>query len=525
MLKYGARLRELFALQGGELLERRIDAMSNEEYQYLLRLPASELREAVAGSGSERPGIGRLLRHLDDGAIAASLRNLGGHDLGDLLAAFAQADQVTDRPSVVLAYTIKAWRLPTEGHPGNHSALLSTEQWRRLGLDLGADPDAPWANFLPESPEGMACAAAAHRLARPGPAPRAPVKPPVKPPVEFGDAHRGAESTQQALGRFLLDLSRAAPEVAARVVTVSPDVASSTNLGGWLNHVGMWHMDERQDWFERDRSTLVHWRQSQNGQHIELGIAEVNLVGILSELGLTWSRDGEPLLPIGTLYDPFITRALEPWSFGIYAGGQSILVGTPSGVTLAPEGGAHQSVITPSVGLEQPGCTAWEPAFVQDLEWAMLHALGKIGSEDGTSAYFRLSSRPIDQALAAVPEGREGREQRRRAVLAGGYRLRQCEGRPMVSLVGMGAVMPEVLAAAAALDMDGVTCDVTCLTSADLVFRAVQAGRGLADGPTGPWERSSRSSGRPRLSPCWTGTRTRCPLSGTSIRLRSLASA
>jgi pyruvate dehydrogenase E1 component len=266
MLKYGARLRELFALQGGELLERRIDAMSNEEYQYLLRLPASELREAVAGSGSERPGIGRLLRHLDDGAIAASLRNLGGHDLGDLLAAFAQADQVTDRPSVVLAYTIKAWRLPTEGHPGNHSALLSTEQWRRLGLDLGADPDAPWANFLPESPEGMAGAAAAHRLARPGPAPRAPVKPPVKPPVEFGDAHRGAESTQQALGRFLLDLSRAAPEVAARVVTVSPDVASSTNLGGWLNHVGMWHMDERQDWFERDRSTLVHWRQSQNGQ-------------------------------------------------------------------------------------------------------------------------------------------------------------------------------------------------------------------------------------------------------------------
>ena len=167
-------------------------------------------------------------------------------------------------------------------------------------------------------------------------------------------AHRGVESTQQALGRFLLDLSRAAPEVAARVVTVSPDVASSTNLGGWINRVGIWHLDEHPDWFARRPVHAVHWAQSQKGQHIELGIAEVNLVGLLSELGLTWSRDGEPLLPIGTLYDPFVARALEPWSFGIYAGGQSILVGTPSGVTLAPEGGAHQSVITPSIGLEQP---------------------------------------------------------------------------------------------------------------------------------------------------------------------------
>ncbi len=267
------------------------------------------------------------------------------------------------------------------------------------------------------------------------------------------------------------------------MVTVSPDVASSTNLGGWINRVGMWHMDEHRDWFEDDRSTLLHWAQSQKGQHIELGIAEVNLVGLLSELGLTWSRDGQPLLPIGTLYDPFVTRALEPWSFGIYAGGQSILVGTPSGVTLAPEGGAHQSVITPSIGLEQPHCTAWEPAFAQDLEWAMLDALSHLGSPEGTSAYFRLSTRPIDQSLADLPTDAEGRARRRQGVLSGGYRLHEAEQSPMICLVGMGAVMPEVLAAALALEADGVRCDVVCLTSADLVFRAVQARRGLGGSP------------------------------------------
>jgi pyruvate dehydrogenase E1 component len=190
------------------------------------------------------------------------------------------------------------------------------------------------------------------------------------------------------------------------------------------------------------------------------------------------------LLPIGTLYDPFVSRCLEPWSFGIYAGGQSILVGTPSGVTLAPEGGAHQSVITPSIGLEQPHCTAWEPAFVQDFEWAMLHALGNLGLRGGTSGYFRLTTRPVDQALAALPEDAEGRERRRLSVLAGGYRILESPEKPKVCLVGMGAVMPEVLTAASVLAEDGVACDVICLTSADLVFRAVQARRGLGRGPT-----------------------------------------
>jgi pyruvate dehydrogenase E1 component len=261
-------------------------------------------------------------------------------------------------------------------------------------------------------------------------------------------------------------------------------VASSTNLGGWINRAGTWDLDTHPDWFAQDQSLLVHWAQSQKGQHIELGIAEGNLVGLLSELGLTWSRDGEPLLPIGTLYDPFVSRCLEPWSFGIYAGGQSILVGTPSGVTLAPEGGAHQSVITPSIGLEQPHCTAWEPAFVQDFEWAMLHALGNLGLRGGTSGYFRLTTRPVDQALAALPEDAEGRERRRLSVLAGGYRILESPEKPKVCLVGMGAVMPEVLTAASVLAEDGVACDVICLTSADLVFRAVQARRGLGRGPT-----------------------------------------
>jgi pyruvate dehydrogenase E1 component len=465
--KYGRRLRALFARDGGEALRERIDAMGNEEYQRLLRADDAELRERLPGGDG---AIARLVAELDDRELHAAIRDLGGHDLAALLRAYAAADAVADRPSVVFAYTIKGWSLPTEGHPANHSALLSADQFAVLGRELGVDPDDPWRAFDPESDEGRLCAATAARLER------EPVRrhEPPAVPASLGRAHAGTASTQQALGRLFVDLAHEAPEVAAHVVTVSPDVASSTNLGGWINRAGIWSLGDRIDWFADDTDTLVRWRESDHGRHVELGIAEVNLVGLLGELGATWSRDGRPLLPVGTIYDPFLMRAHEPWSFGIYAGGQSILVGTPSGITLGPEGGAHQSVITPSVGLEQPGCVAWEPAFAQDLEWCFLHALSRLGRPDGTSAYFRLSTRPVDQALAALPDEPAALEARRRDALAGGYRLRAGQ---RVTIVVVGALVPEALAAADELD-----AEVVCLTSPDLAFRALQARSGLGDG-------------------------------------------
>jgi pyruvate dehydrogenase E1 component len=302
---------------------------------------------------------------------------------------------------------------------------------------------------------------------------------PIKIPTALAHAHRKPLSTQATLGRLLADLKRDAPETAARVVTCSPDVASSTNLGGWINKTGVWSVHDRPDWFADDTERVLRWSTIRGGQHIELGIAEVNLVCLLGELGATWSRWGEPLIPIATIYDPFVSRALEPWSYGIYAGGQSILVGTPSGVTLAPEGGAHQSIVTPSIGLEQPGCVAWEPAFGPDLEWCFLHAMSQIGRPGGTSAYFRLSTRPIDPALAQVPEDPVLAERRRRHAVAGGYRLSAGPASDdQVTLVGVGAIMPEVLQAAGHLQALGVRAGVICLTSPDLVFRSLQQ-RGL----------------------------------------------
>ena len=512
-LKYGRLLEDLFTRPGGEALRHRIDAMPNPEYQRLLRCHPDELRQRLPGGDESLARAGRPTWTTT--SWPAPSATSAATTWSALDEAYGAIDD--SRPTIILAYTIKGYGLAVEGHPQNHSALLTEAQLGELAAQLGTDPEEPWRRPAPDSAAGELCAQTARRLRRPAP----PRLAPPAVPQDFGRTPTGVATTQAALGRALLDLTREAPEAAARVVTVSPDVSSSTNLGGWVNKVGVWSAAERTDWFADDAETILHWREKPTGQHIELGIAETNLVGLLGELGATWSRWGEPLFPVGVLYDPFVERALEPWSFGIYAGGQSILVGTPSGVTLAPEGGAHQSITTPSIGIEQPGCVTYEPAFAVDTEWCLLASLARLGRPDGSSAYLRLSTRPVSQKLAAIPADPAARERRRRQVVAGAYPLRRAGtgacpagGAAAVTIAVMGALVPEALAAADRLAEIGTPADVVCVTSPGLLFRALRARQGVhGQVPAASRGSSSRRSPRPappRWSPSWTGTRTRC---------------
>ncbi|MGU3293253.1 transketolase-like TK C-terminal-containing protein [Williamsia sp. M5A3_1d] len=474
---FGALLESLFTREGGPALRDRILGMPNAEYQRLLRCSPAEVRDRLPGDGAGAAEITELIADLDDSTLAAAIRNLGGHDMSALIRAYRQIDDT--RPTAIIAYTIKGFGLPTEGHPQNHSSLLTVDEFAAFAADQGRDAAHPWERFDDETEAARLCTATAERLRR-EPVPTAPR---LEVPNDSGRTPKGTSSTQAGLGRVLLDLNRSAPDIARRVVTVSPDVSSTTNLAGWVNKVGVWSAAERHNWFDDDPETLMHWREKPTGQHMELGIAETNLVGLIGELGATWSRWGEPLFPIGVMYDPFVERALEPWSYGIYAGGQSILVGTPSGVSLAAEGGAHQSITTPSIGLEQPGCVAYEPAFGIDVEWTLLASMGRLGRPDGTSAYLRLSTRPVDQSLADVPDDPAARERRRRQVVAGGYPLVR-RANPAVTLVAMGAVVPEALSAADRLEQAGVAADVVVVTSAGLLFEALQARRGQSSAQT-----------------------------------------
>lgn len=463
--KYGRKLQEAFARPGGEALRRHIDDMPNEEYQSLFAARGSILRDRfLAGADAE---VKRLLGEVDDSELAPLIQNLGGHDLSLLLETYAQADQATDQPTVVFAYTVKGWGLPMAGDPLNHAALLAPTQIDELRSSLGLDKEHEWDRFADGSPEGELIARRATELRR---APRDRDRPAVAVPVEVGvPPGNKPVSTQETFGRLLVGLARH-EDVAARLVTTSPDVSVSTNLGGWINKMGVFTPEEQPDWLGAER--LLRWRQTPTGHHIELGISEMNLFMLLSQLGCAEDMSGEVLLPVGTLYDPFVCRGLDALIYATYSGARFVVVGTPSGVTLSPEGGAHQSTITPSIGAELPGLTLAEPAYAAALDWLLCDGLRRIAAADkGSSLYLRLSTRPVDQAPFLAARTRLGDDELRRQVIAGGYRLIESEvDGPAVQLCASGAVLPEVVAAAEMLAAEGVRANVIDVTSLDRLY-------------------------------------------------------
>lgn len=286
-------------------------------------------------------------------------------------------------------------------------------------------------------------------------------------------------STQDAFGRLLVELSRH-EAVAPYLVTAAPDVATSTNLAGLINRVGVFAPKAQPRW---GRDTLLKWDEGPTGRHIELGISEMNLFLLLGQLGLAGDLSGQRLLPVGTVYDPFVLRGLGALIYSVYSGSRFVVAGTPSGITLAPEGGAHQSTITPSVGLELPSLTLFEPAYATCLNWLLCGALGEIAtgrSDSGGSFYLRLTARPLDQAPFELLASTTSRADLSAQVIAGAYRLRDAtelerRGLPALNLAASGAVLPEVLEAAVLLEDEGVAAHVVDVTSLDRCYRAWQA--------------------------------------------------
>jgi pyruvate dehydrogenase E1 component len=469
--KYGRRLQAAFAGPGGAQLRARIDDMANEEYHSLIRAGGGEARERfiVGARRSDRDSISRNLASRASEDVAGLLADLGGHDLDEIVRTLNVADGERKRPSVVFAYTLKGWGLPFAGDPQNHSALMTPEQIATIAASLGASEADPWAAFPDHSPEGRLCGERGRFLREQVTgAPPAPLDVPDVLDVRLGKT----SSTQQAFGEALVALARL--PVGSRIVTTSPDVSVSTNLGGWINRVGVFS-PEKEAVFKTGPS-MLSWEPGPDGRHIELGITEMNLFLLLSQFGLTAELFGETLVPIGTLYDPFIARGLDALVHALYIGARFLVVATPSGITLAPEGGAHQSSITSSIGIELPGLRAYEPAFAQEVSWCLLEGLrGCADRSRGFSTYLRLSSRPNDQAAAELIRARIGETEWRRQTLAGGYRLLEARQvapnlpseAPSVTVVAMGAMVTEAVKAVTFLIDEEVAANLIVVTSAE----------------------------------------------------------
>lgn len=471
-LKYGKKLEAAFRRPDGEALRDWIDACPNSLYSALVFKGGAAWRPRLERDIGHLPGIRKLLDELDDDALGVLMTNLAGHDIEAVLEAF---EAVTDDlPTCFIAYTVKGFGLPFAGHKDNHAGLMNREQmagfkaanriadgqeWEPFaGLDL---PPAVLQAFLSRVPFAQEGFRRHHDQTVP-----------VPDRLPAPTAQR--MSTQEGFGRILSDLAGGDSALAERIVTTSPDVTVSTNLGGWVNRRGIFDRAERHDTFRDEKVVSAQrWAMGPDGQHVELGIAEHNLFLTLAAFGLTDSLFGRRLLPIGTLYDPFIKRGLDALNYACYQDARFMLVATPSGLTLAPEGGAHQSILTPLIGIGQAGLTSFEPAYVDELAIIMAWGFRHMQAEDGGSVYLRLSTRALEQPAPA-----DDFDARRDAVLSGGYwAVEPAPGAPL-AIVYVGAVAPEAGDAHAQILEDVPGAGLLAVTSADLLHAGWRSEQG-----------------------------------------------
>jgi pyruvate dehydrogenase E1 component len=482
--KYGATLQQAMSQSPYDSLRRRIDEMSNEEYQSLIRIRSgADLRTRLTdvADAQLRRDLIETVRPIADDDLRDVVSNLGGHDLPALIDVLEQADRVDDAPAVVFAYTVKGYGLPMAGDPLNHSQLLTQEQMNQLQEAWGINPDDPWEALDPESEPGRLCREAAERLA-PRPEPADPGLE-VQFPASLDTRNPQVTSTQEALGRTLTRLADF-EDARSRIVTISPDVATSTHLSGWINKVGVFSMEQSRD-FEEAAQRMLKWQPNPGGQHIELGISEMNLFMALSQFGLAHELTGQHLIPIGTVYDPFVCRGLDALIYGLYIGARMIFAGTPAGVSLSPEGGAHQSTVTISLGIELPGVRFYEPAFAHEVEWTLLDGIERCADrKGGSSTYLRLSTKSVDQGLSKLVTDFVDQPALRGSVLAGGYRLLEwksespeLEPRDTVQIAAGGIMVPEAIEAARRLHAEGVAANVLAITSAERLYADLRAAR------------------------------------------------
>ncbi len=471
-LKYGALQQAAFAEPGGGRLKDWIDACPNALYSALTFQGGAAWRARLCDDLGDQGAVSDLIARRSDAELAALMENLGGHCLPSLCDAFDAA--TGEQPTVFLAYTVKGWGTPLAGHKDNHAGLMTPEQMARFQTAMQVPAGQEWQPFaaVPDEAALRAFVARAPFFAKGRRRFTAPALP--RPaPVTLSESRL---STQAGFGKIMDEIARAGGPLADRIVTTSPDVTVSTNLGGWVNRRGLFARTARGDTFRDERvPSAQKWAFGPQGSHIELGIAEMNLMLLLGAAGLSHSLFGERLIPVGTVYDPFVVRGLDALNYACYQDARFLLVGTPSGVTLAPEGGAHQSIGTPLIGMAQDGLAAFEPAFLDELsilmDWSFdyLQRDGEgdpdertwLRDETGGSVYLRLSTRPVEQPLRRADPGFA------QGVIDGAYWLREPGPNCEVVIAYQGTVATEAIAAAGRIAEGRRDVGVLAVTSAD----------------------------------------------------------
>ena len=464
-LKYGKKLQSLSKIKGGNEILNWIDNCPNDLYSALSYMGSKGWREHLNIDLKNNKDSINIIKSLSDEELNETMSNLAGNDVEAVLEAFIEADN-DDIPTCFIAYTIKGFGLPLAGHKDNHAGLMNNEQMESYKNNLNIKNGQEWDYYSGlDSSEDIikdflsknSFYKGQKRLFR---------DQEINVPNKLHYKNSQSSNTQEVFGRILNEIGKNESDLSKRIVTFSPDVTVSTSLGGWVNQKQIYNREHKEDIFHNEKVVSAQkWHASPNGQHFELGIAENNLFLALGAAGLSDKMFGASLIPIGTIYDTFISRGLDALNYAVYQDSRFLLVATPSGISLGPEGGAHQSIITPLIGIGQPNLLMFEPTYADELEVILRYTFSYMQRPEGSSVYIRLSTRNIPQITREINKSLEGE------ILSGGYWLEKPKNKSNITIVFSGVMAPEVLEAIEILKEDMLDVSVLSITSADRLYK------------------------------------------------------
>ncbi len=543
-VRHGSLRKKLFKQKNGDLYQKFLENdIEDFELQALLLVKdPKELRKAILKyqpTGKSQQ-LKTFLSDISDTDLYKSFRDLGGHDLESLIVAMEETKNIKDKPSLIVAHTVKGWGLKNAAAPGNHSSLPSEEEVTALREGQKIAADQLFQQFDPKSHEGQYLKdrgaslyndmLAQYKLKDKNKAQF------LKTFSEAGDFPKSLDinfkmanypHTQWMLGQLTAKLTRiantdnkqlkptqkelAASELVLKIpsellVSMAPDVGTSTNLNPAMD--GKVFSANKTEDFEIE----MHVKDSKmpdlvpgednSDRFLRFEIAEGNVTSCMGSFGQMRDLLGIPIMPLMTVYDFFVKRAHDQFFYNLYWKSSFILVGTPAGVTLSPEGAQHGW----KSDFQIPNQVTWEPFFCQELDWIFCHALKKhfyFDNEGHTGTFIRGSTRGIDQKefLGRLKKHKSYKQninghlltlndqtfenmsdedildRVRSDVLNGGYYLvdyRGYEGYEpgdnVVNIFAMGSLGTEALKASDELLTRGIFANVIMVTSPDLLL-------------------------------------------------------
>ncbi len=419
-LKHGSFRKKLFQKPGGTAFQFFLEKeLTDHEFQALYLKPAEELKKALSRQKQLKP----FLQNITSEELKTAFADLGGHDFPGLISAMKESKKDSKKPCFIIAHTIKGWGLQMAGLGGNHSYLISKAELDKLRDGIEETGEFPL--FSKPSPAGRFLRNRKEQLYKEILS-QQEIKQKNKSrfkklfSTSFPDSlsidfqKMNYPHTQWFLGQVTSKFSRIANEQknnlkekeqnlkppAQLIYSMSPDVGTSTNLGFAMNDKTFgphWIKKEhlKKELEDKKSPNLISTQENQN-RFIRFEITEANSISCMAALGKMKDILGVPLLPIMTIYDFFIKRALDQYFYALYWNSSFILCGTPSGVTLSPEGAQHGW----KSDFQIPNQITWEPFFLQEMDWIFSDSFQRHfteNTEGRTGVLIRAVTRGVDQ--------------------------------------------------------------------------------------------------------------------------------